>query len=86
MQDSSTAVPADEADDTAFSDDKSSSVLWLPPLTMWIWLAVCVVPAMGLMYYFAPEGWNLFQIGFAGLMAGLWCFFCIFINRILVTI
>lgn len=65
--------------------DLKESILYMKRSALWILFALTTAICMGLVFHYAPDDWSILRQVFAGGVGGMWCFMCIFANRILIA-
>lgn len=65
--------------------DREDSVLYMARSTQSLWLIACLLVCTVVVFVWAPEDWGLVRKVLGGLVMGGWSYFCLFINRILLT-
>lgn len=61
------------------------SILHLRHPVLWGLFVGVTGICMALVFWYAPDEWSLVRKALAGVFAGAWSFFCLFINRLLVA-
>ena len=74
--------PLPEAPDTAGSH---TNLLHLPRWVLALLLAVCVAVCTWVLYTYGPAEWSHLRRIAGGGVLGVWCFLCLFINRVLIS-